>query len=97
MLVAKNKLGLALILESHLAEIRHDAADTLLSKNGANATARVEKLEQSCYVCDRIEDSFSKMLAITRIERREIIFREVHNITFSPVYFILQSAFNSGS
>lgn len=63
MLVAKNKLGLALILESHLAEIRHDAADTLLSKNGANATARVEKLEQSCYVCDRIEDSFSKMLA----------------------------------
>jgi len=62
MLVAKNKLGLSLILESHLAELRHDTADTLLSKNGANATARIEKLNESCYVCDRIEEAFSKML-----------------------------------
>ncbi len=63
MFSAKNKLGLALILESHLAQLRRDTADTLLSKNGANATVRIEHLQKSCYVCDRIEDAFSKMLS----------------------------------
>jgi hypothetical protein len=62
MLHAKNRLGLTLILQSHLDEILNDVQDGLLGQKGANAVARIEKLNGSCYVCDRIEASFSKML-----------------------------------
>ncbi len=63
MLHAKNKLGLSLMLESHLDEVRRNVSDTFLSAKGANAMSEVEKLQKSCYVCDRMEQAFSKMLA----------------------------------
>ncbi len=62
MLHAKNRLGLSLILQSHLDEICRDIEDSLLSQKGANAVSRIEKLNASCYICDRIEQSFSKMM-----------------------------------
>ncbi len=65
MLHAKNRLGLTLILQSHLDEICDEIADGLIGQKGANAISRVEKLNGSCYVCDRMEQSFSKMLATT--------------------------------
>lgn len=68
MLKAKNRLGLALILESHLNEIRSDISGKGLSAlkgKGAAACERIEELEKSCYVCTRIENSFVKMLENT--------------------------------
>lgn len=52
----RNRLGLALMLESHLMEVRKDAD----KQSFAEKTA--PKLGGSCYVCGRIEGKLSKML-----------------------------------
>ena len=60
-----NRLGLGLILESHLDAVRADtgkAATDLLKGPGAKATARVTELRDSCYVCGRIAHNFGKMM-----------------------------------
>lgn len=65
MLSSKNKLGLALILESHLAKLRQDMKEgvgDLLKGKGQTASGRIERLHESCYVCGRIETSLSKMI-----------------------------------
>ena len=62
MFVRKNRLGMALTLESHLKELRKDISNQLIGKVGARPAARIEKLENSCYICGRIEYSFSRML-----------------------------------
>ena len=64
MFTRKNRLGLALMLESHLDELRDDTAKKLISlaPAGDNARRRISELEKSCYVCDRIEFSLTKML-----------------------------------
>ena len=63
MFVRKNRLGMALTLESHLAELRGEIKDGgLFSKPGDNAISRIGKLECSCYVCSRIDFNFSHML-----------------------------------
>jgi hypothetical protein len=51
MLTRKNRLGLALMLESHL-DILREHMDL----------KRLEKLENSCYVCGRIDYSLTKMI-----------------------------------
>lgn len=61
----RNRLGLALILESHLNEIREDMkgglSDTLKGP-GTTAMNRLEALEKSCYLCQRIDFSFGKVM-----------------------------------
>lgn len=58
-----NRLGLALILESHLAETREkcETGGFLGAKTAAIAD-NLEKLGSTCYVCQRIEHSFGKMV-----------------------------------
>ena len=67
MLEMKNRLGLALMLESHLAALKDDltpgALSALISKKGARETERIEKLKQSCYICSRIDYSMERMLS----------------------------------
>ena len=66
MLTMKNRLGLALMLESHFGENIID----LISKKGiadmlGGDKGRIEKLDKqtrSCYICSRIEFSFERML-----------------------------------
>ena len=63
MFVRKNRLGMALTLESHLAELAGDIhGNTLLPKGSDKAVRRIEKLEGDCYVCRRIEFHFGHML-----------------------------------
>ena len=61
----KNRLGLGLILESHLDKVHRDlSGDGLLSLLSGTGTAPIKKLgrlEESCYVCGRIEMHFSRM------------------------------------
>ncbi|MBO7310972.1 MAG: hypothetical protein J6U86_06235 [Clostridia bacterium] len=62
MFVRKNRLGMALTMESHLAELREQIKDGgLFSQAGANAEKRITELERSCYVCRRIEFNFNHM------------------------------------
>ena len=61
----RNRLGLALMLESHLDELKKDMADPALSGitggKGKKACERIARLEKSCYVCARAENSLSHM------------------------------------
>ncbi|MBO4452838.1 MAG: hypothetical protein J5793_02780 [Clostridia bacterium] len=63
MRAGNNKLGLALILESHLEELKSDIKPgNFLSRDiGAKRSKRIEKLNDSCYVCDRIDEKIAKM------------------------------------
>lgn len=59
----KNRLGLALMLESHLESLKKAVkTGNIFSRDiGAKSVDRIEKLNESCYVCDRIEDKIAKM------------------------------------
>lgn len=65
MFVRKNRLGMALTLESHLAELAGDLKDgplrKLTGKTGAGAAKRINALEKSCYVCSRVDFHFQHM------------------------------------
>jgi len=59
---SKNRLGLALMLESHLDEQRKKFSGGMFSKAGDSEIKAIAKLDSDCYVCTRIEYHFSKML-----------------------------------
>ncbi len=58
----KNRLGMALTLESHIAELTKDIKNKAFSKPGEPAMKRIASLECSCYVCRRIEFNFAHMI-----------------------------------
>ncbi len=63
MFVRKNRLGMALTLESHLAELSGEIrGGGLFSSPGQKAIKRISSLEDSCYVCRRIEFNFGHMI-----------------------------------
>jgi len=61
----KNRLGLALILESHLEELKKSVKlGGMLSRDKTAAPKKnIQALEHSCYICDRIENNFEAMLS----------------------------------
>lgn len=64
MFTRKNRLGMALMLESHLDKLRADTKGgglSALKGIGVEPMARLKKLEDNCYVCGRIEFSLEKM------------------------------------
>ena len=65
MFVRKNRLGMALTLESHLAELKNDLSGkglgALLGAPHARPVKRVSALMNSCYVCSRIDFHFRHM------------------------------------
>ncbi|MBQ8344797.1 MAG: hypothetical protein IJY42_00850 [Clostridia bacterium] len=63
MLHRKNRLGMALTLESHLEELSEEIKDgKLFSKPGDRPIKRIGELEGSCYVCKRIDYHFDHMM-----------------------------------
>ena len=63
MFVRKNRLGMALTLESHLAELREEIRDGGFGGGQGNKPIkRIEALESTCYVCDRIKNNFEHMI-----------------------------------
>ncbi|MBP3437327.1 MAG: hypothetical protein J6K61_05425 [Clostridia bacterium] len=62
MLTMKNRLGLGLMLESHLDEVAKGLEDGFLPfKKGASTVAYMEKLEHSCYICGKVAYHFKRM------------------------------------
>lgn len=61
----KNRLGLALMLESHLNEVRAEMEKTGLSAKlkapGTDAMEKMNELENSCYVCGRVDTTMGHM------------------------------------
>lgn len=64
MLKAGKKLPIALILESHLAEVSDKLKINKLipAKSAKGSAASLGKLSCTCYVCDRIGTNFEKVL-----------------------------------
>ena len=63
MFTRKNRLGMALTLESHLAELKKDLGrGSLFSSAGGRQIKRISALERSCYVCRRISFNFEHMV-----------------------------------
>ena len=60
-----NRLGLGLILESHLAEIEKTvfSGGTAFDGKGEKEQTKLETLDNSCYVCDRIHSAIDKMFS----------------------------------
>ena len=64
------RLPLALMLESHLDQVAKDLEGNMgmfIAKTGDNAAKRLDRLEHSCYVCERIEYNFSRMIETAAI------------------------------
>lgn len=61
MFVRKNRLGMALTLESHLKELQDDLKDGILGAPCSKPMKRIGELEGSCYVCKRIQYHFEHM------------------------------------
>jgi len=65
MFTRKNRLGMALTLESHLAELRKDITEAnlpLIPARGEKPARRIKALEESCYICRRIEYNYARMV-----------------------------------
>ena len=58
-----NRLGLALVLESHLAEVEKKIFDggTFFDGKGEKEQNKLKTLDETCYICERMNDSLTKM------------------------------------
>lgn len=63
----KNRLGMALTLESHLDELKQEIKPGgFLARDPAEKSVkRAEELERTCYICDRIEEKFHRVMVNT--------------------------------
>ncbi len=62
MFVRKNRLGMALTLESHLKELQKEIKDGPFGAPGAKPAKRIAALEETCYVCRRVTYHFEHMV-----------------------------------
>ncbi|NLK40333.1 MAG: hypothetical protein GX303_08870 [Clostridiales bacterium] len=64
-----NRLSLALILESHMAELRDDISGkgiyALLGSPGSEPLKRLEKYENTCYICSKVNYHFDRIIQNT--------------------------------
>lgn len=60
----KNRLSLALMLESHLDSVKKEVKQglTLFGTKAAKASQKVGRINDSCYLCDKIHMHLSKMI-----------------------------------
>ena len=80
MFTRKNRLGLGLILESHFEKVKRDLSGeglaALFGGAGNDAIKKLGKLEESCYVCGRIENNLSRMFdTVLLLYRQDSAFR----------------------
>lgn len=86
------RLPLALILESHLDHLAEEISGSMnslmIGRTADNTAKTLEKLESSCYICERIENNFSRMIETAALLwDNDEKFRE--KVSLSP-YFCLK-------
>ena len=66
MMVRGKRLPLALMLESHLHDVKDDVRGkgllARLSGTGVSPMKKMERLEESCYICRRVNTNLSRMI-----------------------------------
>lgn len=87
----KNRLGMALMLESHFSSIRKsvEIKPSLFVKDcGADTAKHIDELNRSCYVCERVDGKISKMFdTAVLLWERDAEFRKK---TANQKYFCLK-------
>lgn len=89
MLTRRRMLGMGLILESHLAEVKKKvSAKSLLGLPSAKSLPEITKLNRDCYVCGRINKNMDAIISTTvyLYEKDENDFRSMFD---APAYFCL--------
>lgn len=80
MLGRRNRLSVALMLESHLAELEKQVFDglPLIGKSAARQGQSASRAAGSCFVCGQVETTLHKMLAtVCRLWEQQRDFREL--------------------
>ncbi len=73
------KLSVALILESHLAEIQKEIFNKNFLLDKKAKSNRVERLQDSCFVCDKINNAVSRYLeTVVLMFERDRDFRDLY-------------------
>ena len=76
----RNRLGVALILESHLAEIEQDVFQgvPIFGKSGKKQAKDAEKQQKTCFICQQVDWAMERMLAtVCRLWENEDDFRQL--------------------
>lgn len=76
----RNRLGVALILESHLAEIEQDVFQgvPIFGKSGKKQAKDAEKQQKTCFICRQVDWAMERMLAtVCRLWENEDDFRQL--------------------
>jgi hypothetical protein len=64
MLTKKRMLGMGLMMESHLAEVKKKiSAKSLIGDPASASVPKLKKLSSDCYVCDRIKRNLDAMIS----------------------------------
>jgi len=98
MLKRKNRLGVALILESHLAELENQVfgGNALFGKSPRKQGDSAEKALSTCFVCSKLDWSMERMLAnICRLWEGDRDFRklfEEQSVLCLPHFAMLASS-----
>ena len=80
MLNTRGRLQLALILESHIDEINKKIFEKKLFNSSSKKGTNARKVSDSCFVCDKIEWGFSRMIdTVFRCYEDDREFREMFN------------------
>ncbi|MGI6264645.1 MAG: DUF6062 family protein [Acutalibacteraceae bacterium] len=80
MLARRNRLSVALMLESHLDELDKQVFSglPLIGKSGAKQGVSAGKAAESCFICHQVDDTMRKMLAtVCRTWEEQKAFRDL--------------------
>lgn len=79
MLARKNRLSLALMLESHLKSAAQLLPSEHEERSGKADTKKLDAMLKSCYVCEKIDGSMQRMVQnLFELYRREESFRTLY-------------------
>ena len=81
LLEMNNRLSIALILESHLAETKSklngNILDTIFGGKANKSLKNVKKMNGTCFICERIDNHFEKMVeTVVLLYERDPDFRD---------------------
>ena len=74
----RGRLQLSLMLETHLKSVKEDIFDKKLFNPAAKKAEKAKKIEESCFICSKIEWGISRMIeTIYRLYESESDFRKL--------------------
>lgn len=80
MLSTRGRLQLAVMLESHIDEVKKNIFGKKLFTSSAKKNEKIKRLSDSCFICEKVEWGFSRMIeTIYRTYEENMDFRGMFN------------------